>query len=340
MHDTAYEHGRLFFALYASETLRTVVELGSQDVNGSLRDHCPPGVHYIGLDVMPAKGVDLVIDPLIPLPLASDTADAVVTSSAFEHDVCFWNTFLELIRILRPGGLLYLNAPANGDFHRYPLDCWRFYPDAGAALVQWAARSGMRIELVESFIGLPQKERWADFVAVFRKSGGPNFAGKGRIADHARAINIHEGDHPLRVETTSMPDMSIAADLRAELAAARDLDALLSADLLITRQHNDSLAADLIAARRHSDTIAANLITAQQHNDTLAADLVTVRQCNVTLSADLSATQETVATLRQDLAAAERRIATIERALDAIQSSRSWRMTGGLRWIATRLRRR
>ena len=30
--------------------------------------------------------------------------------------------------------LFYLNAPSNGEFHRYPVDCWRFYPDAGGAL--------------------------------------------------------------------------------------------------------------------------------------------------------------------------------------------------------------
>jgi SAM-dependent methyltransferase len=316
MHDTAYEHGRLFFALYATETIRTVVELGSQDVNGSLRDHCPQGVHYIGLDVMAAKGVDLVIDPDAPLPLASDTADAVVTSSAFEHDVCFWNTFLELLRILRPGGLLYLNAPSNGEFHRYPLDCWRFYPDAGAALVQWAARSGHTIELIESFIGQPQKEHWADFVAVFRKSGGPALTRKGRIADHARAINIHDGEGPLHAETASMPDMTIAADLRTELTTARDLGAALSADLAVTREH------------------------LQHRNETLAADLTVMRQRNDTLSADLSATQETLVTLRQHLATAQTRIAAIEHALDVVQSSRSWRLTAGLRWIAARLRRR
>jgi hypothetical protein len=68
--------------------------LGSQDVNGSLREHCPESVHYIGLDVMPAKSVDIVIDPGGSLPLATDTADAIVSSSAFEHDVCFWDTFL------------------------------------------------------------------------------------------------------------------------------------------------------------------------------------------------------------------------------------------------------
>lgn len=217
MHDTAYEHGRLFFELYCQDNVRTVVELGSQDVNGALRDHAPAGVHYIGLDVMAAKGVDLIVDPDAPLPIADSSIDAVVTSSAFEHDVCFWETFLELTRILRPGGLLYLNAPSNGEFHRYPLDCWRFYPDAGVALTRWAARRGTQIDLVESFVGQPQAERWADFVAVFRKAGGPPLAARGRIADRVPAINIHAPPaDELAASVRLMPDMVIADALRLE----------------------------------------------------------------------------------------------------------------------------
>jgi SAM-dependent methyltransferase len=328
VHDTAHEHGRLFFELYGSDVFRTVVELGSQDVNGSLREHCPAGVYYIGLDVMPAKGVDLVIDPGAALPLATCTADAIVTSSAFEHDICFWDTFLELTRILRPGGLLYVNVPANGDFHRYPLDCWRFYPDAGIALVQWAARRGIQIELIESFIGLPQAERWADFVAVFRKAGGAPLASKGRIADHAPAINIHHfdlpADAPLGAETDSMPDTTIAADLRADLAAANQNNTMLSADLGKVEQRATVLSADLA-------TTAAELGSARRHIDALATDLAT--------------NQETAAVLRQSLNTAEQRInglgntlADVRRELVAMENSTSWRMTAGLRWLMIRLR--
>jgi SAM-dependent methyltransferase len=233
MHDTAYEHGRLFFELYWSDTFRRVVDLGSQDVNGSLRDHCPVGAHYIGLDMVAAKGVDIVVSPGRVLPIASDSVDAVVTSSAFEHDTCFWETFLELARIVRPGGLIYINAPSNNAFHRYPLDCWRFYPDAGVALVRWAERQHTEIELIESFVALPGKDGWADFVAVFRKAGGAGLTRVGRIAERTRAINIYDAGMqagaPLQAETLNMPDMQIAAKLlsdlgtrEADLAAASD----------------------------------------------------------------------------------------------------------------------
>jgi hypothetical protein len=77
------------------------------------------------LDMAPGNGVDLVITPGEPFPIADDSVDVAVTSSAFEHDACFWETFLDLMRVLKPGGLLYVNAPSNYAFHRYQVDCWR-----------------------------------------------------------------------------------------------------------------------------------------------------------------------------------------------------------------------
>ena len=356
VHDTAHEHGRLFFEVYGVGVFLTVVELGSQDVNGSLREHCPEGVHYIGLDVMPAKGVDLVVDPGSSLPLATGTADAIVTSSAFEHDICFWDTFLELTRILRPGGLLYVNVPSNGDFHRYPLDCWRFYPDAGVALVQWAGRRGIEIELIESFIGLPHAERWADFVAVFRKAGGTPLASKGRISDRVPGINIHRLELPagksLGAETESMPDTTIAANLSTELTAAHQENAMLSAELVAAGESNARMSANLATAsadldgsRRHNDALSAELETTSAKLETTLAELETTSAELETTSAELVTTQEAAAGLRRDLSGAELRIedleialASVRRDLAAMENSTSWRMTGGLRWLIIGLR--
>jgi hypothetical protein len=77
--------------------------------------------------------------------------------------------FNETLRILKPTGLLYINAPSNGIFHRYPVDCWRFYPDSGVALQNWGKRSGYNCALLESFVGMRKKDFWNDFVAVFVK---------------------------------------------------------------------------------------------------------------------------------------------------------------------------
>lgn len=225
MHTSAYEHGRLFFDLYWRPEFSEVVELGSQNVNGSLRDHCPDGARYVGMDLAPGNGVDLVITPGEPFPITDNSVDVAVTSSAFEHDVCFWETFLDLMRVLKPGGLLYVNAPSNHAFHRYPVDCWRFYPDAGFALTVWASRRGVSVDLLESFVAKPRAEDWADYVAVFRKRSEQPFERKGRIADQTTAINIFDATKAdpmqLDAENAETWDMLEAARVKAEARQLR-----------------------------------------------------------------------------------------------------------------------
>jgi SAM-dependent methyltransferase len=135
MHDTAIFHATKFFNTYLKNAKDLIiVDIGAQDVNGSLRSFSPPSSKYIGLDFIKAKGVDVVIDDLYSLPFKNDSVDVIVSSSCFEHSEFFWLLFNESLRILKPTGLLYINVPSNGDYHIYPVDCWRFYPDSGIAL--------------------------------------------------------------------------------------------------------------------------------------------------------------------------------------------------------------
>lgn len=174
MHPSAMKNGRLFFQRYlpyvAEGNQPRIIEIGSQDVNGSLRQACQDTVDYIGVDFVPGKGVDRVLDDPYQLPFADHTADVIVSSSCFEHSEFFWLLFLEVIRVLKPHGLFYLNAPSNGSFHRYPVDCWRFYPDSGQALVNWSKRNGYNTALMESFTSQQMQDCWNDYVAVFVKN--------------------------------------------------------------------------------------------------------------------------------------------------------------------------
>ena len=170
MHDTAMAYGAAFFTTYARVKERlTIVDIGSQDVNGSLRSVAPSHHHYIGVDFVAAKGVDIVITDPYSLPFENESVDLVVSSSCFEHSEFFWLLFNETLRILKPTGLLYINAPSNGPFHQFPVDCWRFYPDSGLALQNWGRRSGYNAALLESFVGLKKADVWNDFVAIFLK---------------------------------------------------------------------------------------------------------------------------------------------------------------------------
>ena len=170
MHLTAMKNAKDFFGVYGGRFgSGKVLDVGSQNVNGSLKDVCPNQLTYTGVDFVQAAGVDVVMTDPYLLPFPSEYADIVVSSSCFEHSEMFWLLFLEIMRVLKPAGLFYLNAPSNGPFHRHPCDCWRFYPDSGRALVQWAQRNDINACLLESYTSLQEEEGWNDYVAVILK---------------------------------------------------------------------------------------------------------------------------------------------------------------------------
>jgi SAM-dependent methyltransferase len=170
MHDSARAAARSFFDLYCRASTGHILEIGSMDVNGELRAAAPSGYRYTGVDVAAGPGVDVVLDDPHKLPLPDEHFDAIVSSSCFEHADFFWLTFLECARVLRPGGILYINAPSNGPYHPYQRDNWRFYPDAGLALEKWAKRGGQDVRLLESFVLNQFDGVWNDFVSIFGKA--------------------------------------------------------------------------------------------------------------------------------------------------------------------------
>jgi SAM-dependent methyltransferase len=188
MHDTAMDYGAEFFNIYTKNLKGgTIVDIGSRNICGSLRSVAPPDNKYIGVDFAAGNGVDVVIEDPYCLPFADESADVVVSSSCFEHAEFFWLLFNEALRILKPVGLLYINAPANGSYHRYPVDCWRFYPDSGVALQNWGQKSGYNCAMLESFIGIKKTDIWHDFVAVFVKDNNHALQYTTRIQQHLPA---------------------------------------------------------------------------------------------------------------------------------------------------------
>ncbi|MES2144454.1 MAG: class I SAM-dependent methyltransferase [Pseudomonadota bacterium] len=172
MHKSAMMHGKLFFDTYAPHVSGArVLDLGALDVNGSLRSLAPADCSYVGADFAPGNGVDVILQDAYALPFEPNSFDICVSSSCFEHAEFFWLAFTEVMRILKPHGLFYMNSPSNGKFHRYPVDCWRFYPDSAAAMARWARRMGYAPKVLECFWGKQGKEGWNDYVAVFVKDG-------------------------------------------------------------------------------------------------------------------------------------------------------------------------
>lgn len=131
MHPTARDNGRRFFERYVADGAgKTIVDVGAQSVNGSLRDAYPPGAPYLGADFAAGEGIDIALDAPYQRPFEPLSVDLVLSSSCFEPIEFFWLMFNEILRALKPLGIFYINASSNGEFHRYPVDCRRFYPDS------------------------------------------------------------------------------------------------------------------------------------------------------------------------------------------------------------------
>ena len=107
-----------------------VLDVGSLDINGSYRDLIESrGWFYVGLDIKYGPNVDVVSKYPYLYPYDDDTFDIVISGSTMEHVQAIWLWIPELIRILRPGGLLVVVAPHTYEIHRFPIDCWRILPD-------------------------------------------------------------------------------------------------------------------------------------------------------------------------------------------------------------------
>lgn len=110
-----------------------VCELGSLDVNGSVREQLAvlKPSEYVGVDLRSGKGVDVVGDVCSGfLRDRYGQFDIVVSAETLEH-VQSWPLFVrEMKRLVKPGGHLLLTCRSPGfELHNHPGDYWRFTPE-------------------------------------------------------------------------------------------------------------------------------------------------------------------------------------------------------------------
>lgn len=188
----SYESRQTFFSTYWQSAYTNILDIGSFNVNGTLRDAAPKNARYTGIDLEGGPGVDHVLTDPYSYPFADGSFDCIVSTSCFEHDRFFWLTFIEACRVTSLGGVIYINAPSSGVYHAYPYDNWRFYPDAGLALEAWGQKMGHSITLVESFNVDPSIDPFQDFTMVFAKCS--DFVPKSYIFECMDgAVNVRRG---------------------------------------------------------------------------------------------------------------------------------------------------
>jgi hypothetical protein len=107
MHAEARDWIAAALSAHGGPPISSVLEVGSQDINGSVRGLFV-GCRYVGLDVVDRPGVDWV-------GLAHDYAakgwdgepfDALVSTECLEHDPYWDRTLASTIALVRVGGLV------------------------------------------------------------------------------------------------------------------------------------------------------------------------------------------------------------------------------------------
>jgi SAM-dependent methyltransferase len=213
VHATAYAHMELCIETYMRKDRHyRILDLGSRKSGARHATHRPLLAaydhEYVGADVAPGGNVDVVMKKPYRIPVKSNSFDVVMTNQVFEHVAFPWALFLEMCRIVKPGGLIFLIAPSRGQQHG-KIDCWRYYPDS---MRSFAAVG--RMQLLEMYVDLPPNRKavprpdyaalannwWGDGVGVFRK---PEHYSK--LVHVVREVNVWWANRVRRIDHIRPP---------------------------------------------------------------------------------------------------------------------------------------
>lgn len=140
---------------------RRVVEIGARNINGGVRDLFPDA-EYIGVDIAPGPGVDVVADGASYRP--EDAPDCIVTCETLEHCQHWRDIIANALAMLAPGGVLIVTAAGEGRAPHSAID------GAGLREGEYYGTIGER-ELMAALVGFAEahtrvNERERDVYAI------------------------------------------------------------------------------------------------------------------------------------------------------------------------------
>jgi SAM-dependent methyltransferase len=119
---------REFISLSRQAHSPSILEIGSRNVTGITRrhlySHCE---EYVGFDILAGDGVDIVGDAhRLSESCPLEHFDFAFSMSVFEHLLFPWKAVLEINKVMKEGGYVFLSTHPVWPAHELPWDFWRF----------------------------------------------------------------------------------------------------------------------------------------------------------------------------------------------------------------------
>jgi len=183
-----------------------VIEVGSLDVNGSIRKIFAQSEEYVGVDLAEGPSVDLVSYGH-EVDYADAYFDTALSGECFEHDPHWRDTFLNMCRMTRPGGLVAFTCASSGR------------PEHGTRRTDRGESPGTQAQGIDYYHNLtapefraqiPLSELFSDFRFWYLPTSFDLYFAGVRAGDPAPA---HAGAST-RLGVAHLPDADAVADLR------------------------------------------------------------------------------------------------------------------------------
>ncbi len=120
MHPTSFNSMVEFKNIYMKGVFgQKVLDVGALDLNGSYKKIFI-NQEYIGLDIKAGPNVQIIPSEPYNWPIEDDSFDAVICGQVLEHVEDDTAIMKEMVRVLKPNGLICIIVPSAGPEHDKP----------------------------------------------------------------------------------------------------------------------------------------------------------------------------------------------------------------------------